>query len=331
MDINGKKVLVTGAAGFIASHLVEELVEKGAEVTAFIRYNSKGDLGNLAKIKKEAFNKIKICRGDLKNIDFVKEIMKNQEIVFHLAAQISIPHSYNDPREFLETNVLGTFNILQAARELGTGKVIITSTSEVYGTAIYSPIDENHPLQAQSPYSASKIAAEKIAESFYKSFGVPVVIVRPFNTYGPRQSTRAVIPTIAYQALFSDKIRLGDLETKRDFNFVKDTVRGFIKVAEAENSIGEVINIGSGKTYSIREVVRMVGEILGKNTEELVEFDRTKIRPEKSEVRLLLCDNTKAKNLIGWAPQYSLEQGLREVLEYVKQNKTEHDIMGEWK
>lgn len=323
MDLNGKKVLVTGADGFIGSHLVEELVRKGAKVRCFLRYNSNGNLGNLKKLSFETFNELEIAWGDLRDVEAVKKAVEGSEVIFHLGALISIPYSYENPRGYIETNVLGTFNILEAAKNFEVKKVLITSTSEVYGTALYSPIDEKHPLQAQSPYAASKISSDAIAMSFAKSFDLPITIVRPFNAYGPRQSMRAVIPTIVYQALTGDKIKIGSLEPKRDFNFVEDIVDGFIKSAESENSNGETINIGSGTTHSIGEVVETIKELLGKNFE--VETDSDKIRPEKSEVRLLICDNKKAKEIIGWKPRISLREGLSEVINYVKKNLSEYN------
>jgi NAD dependent epimerase/dehydratase len=319
MELAGKKVLVTGAGGFIGSHLVEELVRKGADVRCFLKYNSKGGLENLTKIPKETFDKLEILRDDLRDAEAVKRAVENCEVIFHLGALISIPYSYENPRGFIETNIIGTLNILEAAKNSSSiKKIVITSTSEVYGTARYSPIDEKHPLQAQSPYAASKIASDKLAESFYKSFNLPIAIIRPFNTYGPRQSSRAVIPTIIYQALLNDKIKIGSLEPKRDFTFVEDTVRGFIKIAESENSTGEIINIGNGKTVSIGEIVEMIKNILGKNFE--VETDPAKIRPEKSEVMLLICDNKKARETVGWEPNVSLREGLSEVVNYIRKN-----------
>jgi len=319
MELTGKKVLVTGAGGFIGSHLVEELVRKGANVRCFLKYNSKGGLGNLTKIPKEIFDKLEIIRDDLRDMESVKKAVENCEVIFHLGALISIPYSYENPRGYVETNVIGTLNILEAAKNnKNIKKIVITSTSEVYGTALYSPIDEKHPLQAQSPYAASKIASDKLAESFAKSFNLPITIIRPFNTYGPRQSIRAVIPTIIYQAITKDKIKLGSLDPKRDFNFVEDTVRGFIKIAESENSIGEVINIGSGKAVSIGEIVEMIKNILNKDFE--IETDLDKIRPKESEVRLLICDNKKAKEIIGWGPNISLKEGLNEVINYIRKN-----------
>jgi len=324
MELVDKKVLVTGASGFIGSHLTEELAKMGCRVRAFIKYKSSGDLGNLEELSPGLLEKIEIIRGDLKNPDSVKRAVKNIDVVFHLGALISIPYSYVDPREFVETNVTGTLNILKACQEENVKKIIITSTSEVYGTGKYTPIDEKHPLQAQSPYSASKMSADKLAESFYNTYNLPVTIIRPFNSYGPRQSRRAVIPTIIYQALTSKELSLGSLEPKRDFTYVKDTVQGFIKVAESDNSIGEIFNISSGKTISIRELVETIGKIIGK--ELIPNKDQKKIRPEKSEVMILLGDNRKAKEIIKWEPKYSLEEGLKEVVKYIKQNLNSYKL-----
>jgi len=311
-------ILVTGAGGFIGSHLVERLVELGSKVKAFVRYTSDGNIKNLKELPKDTLNKIEIIRGDLKNYDSVKRATEGVDIIFHLGALISIPHSYVDPRDFIETNIFGTLNVLQAAREYNIKKIILTSSSEVYGTAIYSPIDEKHPLQAQSPYSATKISADKIAESFYRTYNLPIAIIRPFNTYGPRQSMRAVIPTIIYQSLTTDKINLGSLAPKRDFNYIKDVVIGFIKVAESENSIGKTINISSGKAISIGELVEKIKSII--NKEFSIETKEERIRPEKSEVMLLLGNNSEAKKLLDWEPTYSLEKGLAEVVEYISKN-----------
>ena len=264
MDLEGKKLLITGASGFIGSHLTEELVNLGYDVRVFVRYTSDGNLGELSHLSTDLLKKIEIVRGDLKNYDSVLRAVKDVDVIFHLGALISIPYSYLDPRDFVETNITGTLNILNAAKNFNTKKIIITSTSETYGTAIYTPMDENHPLQAQSPYSASKISADKLAESFFKSFDLPVAIIRPFNTYGPRQSMRAVLPAIIYQALTKDKLKLGSLTPQRDLTFVRDTVLAFIKIAESEKSVGEIINIGNGKTISIQELVEKVGIMLDK-------------------------------------------------------------------
>jgi len=318
MELKGKRVLITGAGGFIGSHLVERLIKEECNIRVFLRYNSEGKIGRLEELPAEDLNKIEIFRGDLSNFDIVKKSIKGVDIIFHLGALISIPYSYENPREYIKTNTIGTLNILEAAKEEKVKKVIITSTSEVYGTALYSPIDEKHPLQAQSPYAASKIAADKIAESFYKSFDVPVSIIRPFNNYGPRQSMRAVIPTIIYQALTKEKVKMGSLEPKRDFLYVEDNVDGYIRIAKSDDVTGEVINIGTGRTTSIGEIVDMVRELIGKNFE--VETDKNKIRPEKSEVKLLICDNSKAKERIGWEPKTSLRDGLKKTIEYIQKN-----------
>jgi len=322
MNLKNKKVLITGAGGFIGSHLTEQLIKSGARVRVFLRYNSRGDIGYLNEFNKDVLDNIEIIRGDLKNMDSVTRAVKDVNVIFHLGALISIPYSYVDPRDYADTNIIGTLNILKAAQEQNTEKVIITSTSETYGTALYSPINESHPMQAQSPYAATKISADKIAESFNKSFNLPVSIIRPFNTYGPRQSTRAVIPTIIYQALTGNKIKLGNLTPKRDFTFVEDTVKGFIKIAESDNSIGETINIGYGETISIGELVKAVEEILGKKL--IIESEESKNRPDESEVKLLLCDNSKAKKLINWEPQVSLKEGLKKTIDYIKEHLDEY-------
>jgi len=322
MNLQGKKVLVTGAGGFIASHLVEELVRVGADVRALVKYNSAGGVGNLKQLPPETYKALEIISGDIRDVEGIKKAIAGTSVVFHLGALISIPYSYENPREYLDTNTVGTFNVLEASKENKIEKLIVTSTSEVYGTARYKPIDENHPLQAQSPYSASKIAAEKFVESFHKSYNLPVAIIRPFNAYGPRQSMRAIIPTIVAQALTQDKIKLGSLYPTRDFTYVKDTVDGFIKIAESESSCGEVINIGSGKTVSMGELEKMVETILGKKF--VVETDEQRVRPEKSEVKVLVCDNSKAKTLLGWYPKVTLFDGLKEVISYVSEHIKEY-------
>ena len=311
-----KKVLVTGAGGFIASHLVERLVAEGAKVRAFVRYNSRGDVGLLRMLPVEVFSQLDVVAGDLRDAEAVREAMKDVDTVFHLGALIAIPYSYVHPREVVETNVMGTLNVLMAARELGTRRVIHTSTSEVYGTAQYVPIDEKHPLQGQSPYSASKIGADRIAESFYRSFNVPVVTLRPFNTFGPRQSARAVIPTIISQALTREEVKLGSLDPSRDFTFVADTVEGFLRVASADNVLGEEINLGNDNTIRIGDLAEKIFGILGR-TPKLV-ADPQRVRPGKSEVLKLWASNHKAKELIGWEPRVSLDEGLRRTIEWIK-------------
>ncbi|SHE63084.1 dTDP-glucose 4,6-dehydratase [Caldanaerobius fijiensis DSM 17918] len=317
MKLRDKRVLVTGAGGFIGSHLAEKLVEEGAKVRAFIRYNSKNNWGWLeTSLYKD---EIEIYTGDIRDYDSVKDSMKDINVVFHLAALIGIPYSYVSPLAYIKTNIEGTYNILQAAKELGVERVIQTSTSEVYGTAKYVPIDESHPFQPQSPYSATKIAADNIALSFFNAFNLPVTIARPFNTYGPRQSARAVIPTIITQILSGQReIKLGSLTPKRDMNYVKDTVDGFIKVAECDELIGQVVNIGSGQEISIGELAYLISKLMGVDIKIVQEDQR--IRPEKSEVERLLCDNTKIKQYTGWKPKYTLEEGLKETIGWLKDN-----------
>lgn len=313
--LKGKQVLVTGAGGFIASHLVERLVSEGAQVRAFVRYNSRGDVGLLRLLPMDVFSKVDVIAGDLRDIEAIRAAMKDVDTVFHLGALIAIPYSYLHPREVVETNVMGTLNILMAARDLGTRRIVHTSTSEVYGTAQYVPIDEAHPLQGQSPYSASKIGADKLAESFYRSFNLPVVTIRPFNAYGPRQSARAVIPTIINQALTRDEVHLGSLDPSRDFTFVLDTVDGFIRGAQAEGVIGEEINLGNNATITIGELCERIFGILGKSPKIVTENRR--IRPTKSEVLKLQASYQKAKSLIGWEPKVSLDEGLRQTIEWI--------------
>jgi len=305
-----QKILVTGADGFIGSHLTEELVRQGYSVKAFVLYNSFNSWGWLDHSPKDVVESLEVFSGDIRDPYGVKEAMKGCDIVLHLAALIAIPYSYHSPATYVDTNVKGTLNVVQAARELDIKKVVHTSTSEVYGTAKFVPITEEHPLQGQSPYSASKIGADQIALSFYQSFNTPVSIIRPFNTYGPRQSARAVIPTVITQiANGTRKIKLGALHPTRDFNYVKDTVRGFIAIAESEKSIGEVINIGSNFEISIGDTVKLIAEAMGVEIE--IETDEIRLRPEKSEVNRLWADNTKAKQLVGWEPLYGGREGFK--------------------
>lgn len=318
MNWIGTKVLITGAGGFIGSHLVEWLVESGAKVRAFVRYNSRNDIGLLGLLQQEILKEIEVIAGDLRDFNAVSQLASGMKFIFHLGALISIPYSYAHPREVIETNIIGTLNILVAGRDQGVGKIIHTSTSEVYGTAQYVPIDSNHPLQAQSPYAASKIGADKVAESFYRSFNLPIAIIRPFNTYGPRQSARAVIPTIITQALTQRQVRLGILDSTRDFTYVKDIVEGFIKVAESPKTIGEEVNIGSGTEISIGELTQRIISLLGNNAKIVV--DPQRIRPPKSEVRRLCTDISKAKDMTGWAPRTSLDEGLKETIKWFSEN-----------
>ena len=316
MGLEGKRVLVTGAGGFIGSHLSERLVEAGAVVRAFVHYNSAGTRGWLDE--SPLCDKMEVVAGDVTDRDSVGEAIEGVNIVFHLAALIGIPYSYHAPVSYLHTNAEGTLNVLQASLKAGVEKVLHTSTSEVYGTAQYVPIDEKHPLQGQSPYSATKIAADQLAEAFHRSYGLPVIIVRPFNTFGPRQSARAVIPTIIVQALSSDRIRLGHLAPTRDFNFINNTVEGFIRIAESPNAIGEVVNIGSGREISIGELAHCIMKILNKQL--VLEEDERRIRPDGSEVDRLLADNTKICILAEWMPRYSLEEGLQITVEWIAQH-----------
>jgi len=314
-----KKVLVTGAGGFIGSHLIERLIDLGADVKGFARYNSRNDWGLLEIIPSQKLDSLQIISGDLQDYDAVFSAVRDVDVIFHLGSLISIPYSYIRPRDTIENNILSTLNILTAARDLGVEKVVHTSSSEVYGTALYVPIDEKHPLQGQSPYSASKIGADKIVESFYCSFDLPVATIRPFNTYGPRQSARAIIPTIITQAIDQEKIKLGSLFPTRDYTFVKDTVNGFISTAESKSSIGEVINIGSNFEISMGDLAQRISSLLNKDIE--ITQDSSRVRPLKSEVKRLWCDNAKAKRLLGWEPQVSLDEGLKETIEWISENK----------
>lgn len=319
MNWTGKKVLVTGAEGFIGSHLTERLVELGADVKALVLYNFANQWGWIDTLHQEIKKEIKIFLGDIRDENSVRSAVRDMDIVFHLAALIGIPYSYYAPFSYVDVNVKGTLNVLQACREMEIEKMIHTSTSEVYGTASYVPIDEKHPLQGQSPYSASKIAADMLAESYYKSFKTPVAIIRPFNTYGPRQSARAVIPTIINQILAGNKeIKLGDLSPTRDFNYVKDTVEGFIKIAESSQTLGTVTNIGTGKEISIENLVGKILALLGQDVE--IVCDENRLRPEGSEVNRLCADNRKAFELTGWRPKYTLKEGLKETIDWMRKN-----------
>lgn len=311
------KILVTGADGFIGSHLVEELVRNGEKVKAFVYYNSFNNWGWIDSLPAEIKNEIEIFAGDIRDPHGVREAMKGIDTVYHLAALIAIPFSYHSPDSYVDTNIKGTLNVLQAARDLNTERVLVTSTSEVYGTAQYVPIDEKHPYQGQSPYSATKIGADRLAESFYRSFHLPVTIVRPFNTYGPRQSARAVIPTIISQLLSgSTAIKLGSLTPTRDFNYVKDTVNGFIEIARSANTIGEEINIATQREISIGELAQELIHQINPNAKIVCEEQR--LRPENSEVNRLLGSNEKIMRLTDWKPQFTFEQGIAETIEFMK-------------
>ncbi len=313
MDLSRKKVLVTGADGFIGSHLVETLLEESCKIRAFVYYNSFNSWGWLDTLSKDKLEKLEIFSGDIRDPNGVRKAIDGIEIIFHLAALIGIPFSYHSPDSYVDTNIKGTLNILQAARDRGCEKILVTSTSEVYGTAQYVPIDEKHPLQGQSPYSATKIGAEKISESFYRSFNLPVAIVRPFNTYGPRQSARAVIPTIIIQLLNGKKdIKLGNIRTKRDFNYINDTIAAFIEIAKSDNTIGEEINIATQQEISIGELAdELIKQI---NPKATIVTEESRVRPEKSEVGRLLGSNEKIMSLTNWEPAYTLKSGLKETI-----------------
>lgn len=320
-----KKVLVTGADGFIGSHLTEELVRAGHEVRAFALYNSFNTWGWLDALSPEVMESVEVFTGDVRDPNGVKESMKGCDAVFHLAALIAIPYSYHSPDTYVDTNIKGTLNVLQAARDLDTGRVLVTSTSEVYGTAQYVPIDESHPYQGQSPYSATKIGADRLAESFYRSFDLPVSIVRPFNTYGPRQSARAVIPTIITQLLAGkEEIKLGSLTPTRDFNYVKDTANGFIKIFESDKTIGEEINIATQQEISIGQLAEELIRQINPHAQIVCEEER--LRPEKSEVNRLLGSNEKILRLTEWKPQFTFEEGLAETVAFLKDNMDKYKV-----
>ncbi|GBD95687.1 MAG TPA: SDR family NAD(P)-dependent oxidoreductase [Nitrospirae bacterium] len=320
MEIKNRKVLVTGADGFIGSHLVERLVEEGCQVKAFVFYNSFNSWGWLDTYSNGFMKEIEIFPGDVRDPNGVRKAVKDVNLVFHLAALIAIPFSYHSPDSYIDTNIKGTLNVLQACRDFDIERVIVTSTSEVYGTAQYVPIDESHPLQGQSPYSATKIAADKIAESFYRSFDLPVITARPFNTYGPRQSARAVLPTIITQLLSGGiEIKLGSLHPTRDLNYVRDICEGFIAIARSEQTIGKEINICSNKEISVGNLAQMLVDMI--NPEAAIINDEQRTRPGNSEVERLMGNNEKIKKLTGWNPDYTLDSGLKETIEWFKKKE----------
>jgi len=318
-------VLVTGADGFIGSHLTEELVKRGEKVRAFCYYNSFGSCGWIDTLPPEIRNEIETFSGDIRDPNGVRTAMRGQQRVFHLAALVAIPFSYHSPDSYVDTNIKGTLNVLNAARELGTERIMVTSTSEVYGTAIYVPIDEKHPYQGQSPYSATKIGADRLAESFYRSFDLPVSIVRPFNTYGPRQSGRAVIPTIISQLIAGQsEIKLGKLSPTRDFNYVKDTAAGFMAIADCPEAIGQELNIATGVEHSIGDLANeLIAQI---NPSAKIVCEEERLRPEKSEVNRLMGDSTKLRAMTGWAPKYTFEQGLAETIDFIRNNLDSYKV-----
>ena len=313
---SAKRVLVTGSGGFIGSHLVETLVRRGYGVRALLHYNSAGSIANLQHVGKDVVSQVEVVFGDIRDEHFCQKLTQGIDVVFHLAALIGIPYSYVAPSSYVQTNITGTLNLLNACMHNGVEHFLHTSTSEVYGTALYKPIDEKHPLQGQSPYSASKIGADKIVESYCRSFEVNATTIRPFNTFGPRQSLRAVMPTIITQALASNEIRIGSTHPKRDLTFVLDTVDAYLKAAGRSDVRGETINVGTGKFFSIKEAIAMVAKILGK--ELVIVEEQKRVRPEKSEVLELLCDNAKAKALLNWSPQFTFEQGIRNAIDFYK-------------
>ena len=320
-----EKILVTGADGFIGSHLTEELVKQGFDVKAFSLYNSFNTWGWLDTLPQDIMENVEVFTGDVRDPNGVREAMKGTDAVFHLAALIAIPFSYHSPDAYVDTNIKGTLNVLQAAKQLDLDKVLITSTSEVYGTAQYVPIDESHPYQGQSPYSATKIGADRLAESFYRSFGLPVAIVRPFNTYGPRQSARAVIPTIITQLLAGkEEIRLGSLTPTRDFNFVKDTAQGFIEIYRSDKTVGEEINIATQNEISIGELAEeLIKQI---NPQAKIVCDEERLRPEKSEVNRLLGSNEKIKMLTDWEARFTFEEGLAQTIDFFRDNLEKYKV-----
>jgi NAD dependent epimerase/dehydratase len=322
MDVSreyaGKRVLITGAGGFIGSHLTEACIDLGATVTAMVHYNGAGTWGMLDALSPARRGSIEVIAGDIQDGDFMRAAVRGKDVVFHLAALIAIPYSYVAPRSYVRTNVEGTLNVLEAARDGSVPRVVHTSTSEVYGTARERPISEAHPLQGQSPYSASKIGADKLAEAYYRSFDLSVVTVRPFNTYGPRQSARAFIPTVISQALANDAVKLGSLDPQRDLTFVGDTVDGFLRAGVAADVAGEVINLGTGASHSIGDVASRILRLLGRDIP--IVSDPLRVRPRDSEVMELISDNRRAGRLLGWAPRVDLEEGLQRTIEYVGQN-----------
>ena len=322
-SLAGKRVLITGAGGFIGSHLTEQAVAAGAKVRAIVHYNGRGDLGHLTQLDAAARDAVEIVSSDVRDRTAMKQAVEGCDVVLHLAALIGIPYSYRAPQSYVDVNIVGTLNILEACRDVGVARLVHTSTSETYGTAQYVPIDEKHPLHAQSPYAATKVAADQLAYSYFASFQTPVVIVRPFNTYGPRQSMRAVIPTIIAQALAGDQLKLGSLTPVRDFLYVKDTARGFLAAATANESVlGEVLNLGTGVGVTIGDVVDRVGKRLNKQLKVTTNDDR--LRPEKSEVLMLLCSAEKTKRLTGWEPKVDLDAGLAETIAWIDQHRDKY-------
>jgi NAD dependent epimerase/dehydratase len=320
MQVAGKRALVTGAAGFIGSHLVEALVDRGCQVRAYVHYNSLTRWGHLDELDSR-LGDVEIVQGNIEDPFSVAGAVRGCDVVFHLAALIAIPYSYRSPQSYVATNVSGTLNVLEACRTLGVERLVHTSTSETYGTAQYTPIDERHPMQGQSPYSATKIAADKLAEAYYRSFDLPVATLRPFNTFGPRQSARAIIPTIVMQALWQDEIKLGSLTPVRDLTFVKDTASAFIAVAECDAAVGRVVNSGNGKGITIGDLAHRILKLMDLGSQRTIVVDDERVRPAKSEVFELVCDNRLLRELTGWSPQTSLDAGLQQSVDYIVQHR----------
>jgi dTDP-glucose 4,6-dehydratase len=318
LKLNEKSVLVTGAGGFVGSHLIEALVQKGAKVKAFVRYNSRNDWGMLERVDKKILEQVEVISGDIRDSDGIRKIMKDQEIIFHLAALIGIPYSYVNPLDVADTNIQGTLNLLLAARESEIEKFIHISTSEVYGTAQYVPMDEKHPINPQSPYAASKASADQLALSFYYTYQLPVGIIRPFNIYGPGQSARSVIPSIIMQALTKDEIKIGSLTTSRDMTYVTDSIKGFLQFAECDETTGEVVNLGSENEVSVKHLIELVERNLNKKVR--IVQDNERIRPEKSEVEKLVSSSEKAKKLFKWNPEIKIDQGIQKTITWIKDN-----------
>ncbi|MGH2857772.1 MAG: SDR family NAD(P)-dependent oxidoreductase [Solirubrobacteraceae bacterium] len=316
--LNGRSVLVTGAGGFIGGHLVERLVADGARVSALVRYNSRNERGTLDWLERDIAAEVSVSLGELRDIESVARAVRGAEIVFHLGAQIAIPYSYVNPRDYFEVNVLGSLNVAQACLAEGVQRIVHTSTSEVYGSAQMVPITESHPLEPQSPYAASKLAADKLMDSWQRSFELPVVVVRPFNTYGPRQSARAIIPTIISQALTTDTPRLGSLDPRRDLTFVADTAAAMVAAATAPEAVGRTIQLGTGDAVSIGQIVELVGELMGRELRPVL--DEARVRPEHSEVQLLLSEPAQARAVLGWAPSVELRDGLERTIEWIRLN-----------
>ena len=319
MKLKGKYVLVTGAGGFIGSHLVEALVKREAKVKAFVHYNSRNDWGMLEFVERHILGQLEVLTGDVRDSDCIRASVSDCDVVFHLAALIGIPYSYVNPRDVVDTNLVGTLNVLQAARDFETEKVIHLSTSEVYGTAEYVPMDEKHPLYPQSPYAATKVAADQLALSFFRSFKLPVAIARPFNVYGPRQSARAIVPTIISQALEKKSVRIGSIYTTRDLTYVADTVEGLLRICESDQTKGEITNLGSGFEISIEELIELVARCLNKSIRAISESKRK--RPKTSEVERLCSDSKKAQKVLGWVPQVTLEEGLALTISWIEKHQ----------